>query len=68
MKKNDSPEPAKGLEPSTVAVITAAVATFLAGRPFRIQRIELAGPSSSLWAQLGRQSIHASHVIERNHR
>lgn len=58
-----------GVEPNIVAVITAAVTAALAGRPFRIKTIQLAtSASTTTWAQAGRQTIHASHAIERKFR
>jgi len=60
---------ASDLDPTVVAVITAAVTALLSGRRFRIQQIRMAGgSSSSAWGQAGRQSIHASHAIERKTR
>lgn len=62
------------IDPTIVAVITAAVTTALAGRPFRIQRIQMAANpetvtiSTTSWAQAGRQTIHASHAFERKFR
>mgnify|MGYP001603574714 CR=1 FL=1 len=47
------------------AVILAAVAAALKGRPFRMRRIRLAQSPSQFWSQFGRVGIHTSHVIER---
>jgi hypothetical protein len=65
--------PRPNVDSTTAAVITAAVTAALAGRPFRIQKIQLAPtaqfvPGSTSWAQAGRQTIHASHAIERKFR
>lgn len=65
---------APNIEPNVVAVITAAVTAALAGRPFRIQKIQMAGgpagpvAGATPWAQVGRLTIHSSHVIERKFR
>ena len=57
------------LDPTIIAVITASIAALLTGRRFRIHQIRMAGgPSSTAWGQAGRQSIHASHAIERKTR
>ena len=54
------------VDATTVAVVTAAITVALDGRRFRIQRIKMAsGTPSTSWGQIGRQSIHASHALER---
>lgn len=60
-----APETPGAIKPEIAAVITAAVTTFLAGRPFVIRGVHLQTDPSHMWGKVGRQLIQMSHVISR---
>lgn len=57
-----------GIDGVTVAAIAGAVTAVLRGRPFRIKSLKLASNVGSSWSQHGRQTIMASHSLERKSR
>jgi Na+-transporting methylmalonyl-CoA/oxaloacetate decarboxylase gamma subunit len=59
------PVAADGLDPRTIAVISAA-AFVAVGQPVRVQRITFINRNTiSAWAERGRVSIHGSHNVRR---
>jgi methylmalonyl-CoA carboxyltransferase large subunit len=59
------PAQAEGLSEELVLVISAAIAAFLGKKP-RIRQIRLLGTAA--WAQQGRITVQASHVLSRHTR
>lgn len=57
-------KPAEGLSEETILAISAAIAAFMGKRP-HIRQIRLLG--SATWAQQGRATIQASHVLNVRH-
>ncbi len=57
--------PGEGVPPEISAVIAAAVAVALAGRPFAVRRVHLVQASEQLraWSVEGRRQIYASHKV-----
>lgn len=56
-----------GVDPETLAVLTAAAVAALGRHDLRIQRVTLLRPNTiSAWADMGRVAIHTSHNLRRN--
>lgn len=67
-----APSPMAGAPPMAQgddipAVIAAAAAVAVGGRPHVVQSIRPARPTVSAWTQSGRTDIHQSHKIERKY-
>ncbi len=61
-----APDIQEGIEPETLAVITATVAAVVGRRPFRLKQVRMTSQTpSNRWAEYGRIQIHQSHRLRK---
>lgn len=63
-----APTPAHaGIDPRTLAILTAAAVAAVGGRPIHVRRITFLNQNTiSAWADMGKVAIHTSHNLRRN--
>ena len=64
-QKKEASEKDPTIDNTTLVLISAAVATVIAGR-YRIRRVKRVASAGSKWSLQGRGQIHGSHVLNKH--